>query len=34
MAQVWNGDQAEVIKRAETQEDVFARDIIPKRLMK
>jgi diaminopimelate decarboxylase len=28
------GDQAEVIKRAETQEDVFARDIIPKRLMK
>jgi len=29
-----NGDQAEVIKRAETQEDVFARDIIPKRLMK
>ena len=27
-----NGDQAEVIKRAESIDDVFARDVIPERL--
>ena len=27
------GDQAEVIKRAETQDEVFARDIVPQRLL-
>ena len=27
-----NGDTAEVIKRAETLEDVFSRDIVPERL--
>jgi len=27
-----NGDQAEIIKRAETIEDVFSRDVIPERL--
>lgn len=27
-----NGDQAEVIKRAETIEDVFSRDVVPERL--
>lgn len=29
-----NGDQAEIIKRAETTEDVFKRDIVPERLLK
>ncbi|GAI78291.1 unnamed protein product, partial [marine sediment metagenome] len=27
------GDQASVIRRAETQEDVFRRDVIPEHLM-
>ena len=27
-----NGDQAELVKRAETLEDVFSRDIVPPRL--
>ena len=26
------GDQAEIVKRAESIEDVFARDVIPERL--
>ena len=29
-----NGDKAEIIKRAETVEDVFKRDLVPERLMK
>jgi hypothetical protein len=27
-----NGDRSEVIRRAETVEDVFAREIVPERL--
>ncbi len=29
-----HGDQAEVIKRAETIQDIFRRDVVPKRLLK
>jgi diaminopimelate decarboxylase len=26
------GDQAEIVRRAETEEDVFRRDVVPERL--